>query len=119
MANQLTYSEITDLCAEKRITVTNLAKSTGMTLHGLKAGVQKQTLQSQVVFTICNLLGITPNRFFNWDEEKSTYSTNQVGVVNNQNIGTSNIELLHQQLAVKDEQIKQLQQLLNKVLDNQ
>lgn len=114
MANQLTYSEIVDLCAEKRITVTNLAKSTGMTLHGLKAGIQKQTLQSQVVFTICNLLGITPNRFFNWNEEKSTYSTNQVGVVNNQNIGAMGVEILQQQLAVKDEQIKQLLQLLNK-----
>lgn len=114
MANQLTYSEIVDMCAEKRITVTNLAKSIGMTLHGLKAGIQKQTLQSQVVFAICNLLGISPNRFFNWEESNSTYSTNQVGVVNNQNIGSVGIELLQQQLATKDEQIKQLLQLLNK-----
>lgn len=114
MANQLTYSEIVDICAEKRITVTNLAKGVGMTLHGLKAGVQKKTLQSQVIFTLCNLLSITPNRFFNWDDDKTTYNTNQVGMVNNQNIGAAGIEILQQQLQTKDEQIKQLFELLKK-----
>lgn len=119
MANQLTYSEITDLCADKRITFTNLAKSAGMTVHGLKYAIQKQTLQSQVVFTICNILGITPNQFFKWEDPASTFNTTQFGVMNSQNIGSAGIEILHQQLAVKDDQIKQLQQMLNKVLDNQ
>lgn len=114
MANQLTYSEIFDLCAEKRITVTNLAKGAGMTLHGLKAGLQQKTLKSSVVFTICKLLGITPNQFFNWDDGCPTFNTTQVGVLNNQQIGASGIELLQQQLATKDEQIKKLLDLLEK-----
>lgn len=114
MAKQLTYSEVVDLCAEKRITVTNLAKGVGMTLHGLKAGIQKKTLQSQVIFTLCSMLGISPNQFFSWDEDGTTFNTTQVGVMNNQNIGSVGIEILQQQLATKDEQIKQLLQLLNK-----
>ena len=52
--------------------------------------------------------------FPKWNEEKATYNTNQVGMVNHQNIGAAGIEILQQQLAIKDEQIKQLLQLLNK-----
>ena len=35
-------------------------------------------------------------------------------MVNHQNIGAMGVEILQQQLATKDEQIKQLLQLLNK-----
>lgn len=42
MNNQLTYSEIADLCANKRITFAALAKSAGMTPHGLKYAIQKK-----------------------------------------------------------------------------
>lgn len=114
MANQLTYSEILDLCAEKRITFASLAKSTGMTPHGLKYAIQKKTLQGGVIFTICSILNITPNKFFNWDSDSSTYNTTQVGVMNNQSIGAAGIELLQQQLVIKDEQIKHLLELLKK-----
>jgi DNA-binding Xre family transcriptional regulator len=115
MANQLTYSEIMDICAEKKITVTKLAENVQMTLHGLKAALQKQTVSSQVVFAICKELDITPNRFFRWEDCVSNYNTTQVGVMNSQNIGSNGIELLQQQLTVKDEQIKHLLNLLNKL----
>lgn len=114
MGNQLTYSEITDLCADKRITFASLAKSAGMTPHGLKYAIQKKTLQSCVISTICNILNITPNKFFNWESDSSTFTTTQVGVMNNQNIGAAGIEILQQQLQTKDEQIKELLHLLNK-----
>lgn len=114
MANQLTYSEIVDLCAEKRITFASLAKGAGMTPHGLKYAIQKKTLQGGVIFTICSILNITPNQFFNWDTDSATYNTTQVGVMNNQSIGAAGIEILQQQLQTKDEQIKQLLQLLDK-----
>lgn len=112
MINQLTYSEICDICAAKRITVTKLAERVEMTLHGLKGGLQRQTLSSQVIFSICKELGITPNQFFRWENGGDTFNTTQVGVMNNQNIGSNGIELLQHQLAVKDEQIKVLMELL-------
>ena len=114
MANQLTYMEVCDLCAVKKITATNLAKGVGMTLHGLKAALQEKTLKSSVIFTLCSLLDITPNQFFNWDCDKTTLNATQVGVMNNQNIGSVGIDILQQQLAIKDEQIKQLFELLKK-----
>lgn len=114
MANIMTYSELSDICDAKRILLKNVAESSGLTYDGLRNGMIKQSLGMIKVLRICEAVGITPNQFFGWNEEKSTYNNSLVGVVNNQNIGTSNIELLHQQLAVKDEQIKQLLQLLNK-----
>lgn len=119
MNNQLTYSEIADLCADKRITFAALAKSAGMTPHGLKYAIQKKTLQSGVISTICNILSITPNQFFNWEIDSSTFNTTQVGVMNSQNIGAAGIEILQQQLQTKDEQINQLHQLLNQFLSKQ
>lgn len=115
MTNHLTYSEISDICAEKRITVTKLAENVKMTLHGLKYALQRQTVSSQVVSSICRELDITPNRFFRWEDKCDTYNTTQVGVMNNQNIGTTGIDILQQQLAVKDEQIVHLLNLLNKL----
>ena len=113
MTNQLTYSEICDICAAKKITVTKLAEKVEMTLHGLKAGLQRQTLSSQVIYLVCKELGLTPNQFFRWESNGDTFNTTQVGVMNSQNIGSNGIEILQQQLAVKDEQIDKLINLLS------
>lgn len=112
MTNQLTYSEICDICAAKKITVTKLAEKVEMTLHGLKAGLQRQTLSSQVIYSVCKELCLTPNQFFRWESNGDTFNTTQVGVMNSQNIGSNGIELLQHQLVVKDEQIKVLMELL-------
>lgn len=110
----MTYSELQDLCYEKRISLTSVAESANMTLRGFRVGMINRTLQIKAIEAVCNRLNITPNQFLGWKEDSSTYQTNQLGVVNNQNIGTSGVEILQQQLAVKDEQIKQLLNLLNK-----
>lgn len=114
MANILTYSELSDICDAKRILLKNVAESSGLTYDGLRNGMIKQSLGMIKVLRICEAVGISPNQFFGWNEEKATYNTNQVGMVNNQNIGAAGIEILQQQLAIKDEQIKQLFELLKK-----
>lgn len=110
----MTYSELSDICDAKRILLKNVAESSGLTYDGLRNGMIKQSLGMIKVLRICEAVGITPNQFFGWNEEKSTYNNSLVGVVNNQNIGAMGVEILQQQLATKDEQIKQLLQLLNK-----
>lgn len=110
----MTYNELQDLCYEKRISMTTLAECADMTLRGFRTGMLNNTLQMKVVKQVCRKLNITPNRFFNWDLDSATYNTTQVGVTNNQNIGATGVDILQQQLAVKDEQIKQLLNLLNK-----
>ena len=114
MGNIMTYSELSDICDAKRILLKNVAESSGLTYDGLRNGMIKQSLGMIKVLRICEAVGITPNQFFGWNEEKSTYNNSLVGVVNNQNIGAIGVEILQQQLATKDEQIKQLLQLLNK-----
>lgn len=114
MDNIMTYSELSDICDAKRILLKNVAESSGLTYDGLRNGMIKQSLGMTKVLRICEAVGITPNQFFGWNEEKATYNTSQVGMVNNQNIGAMGVEILQQQLATKDEQIKQLLQLLNK-----
>lgn len=109
----MVYSEIQDLCAVRKMTVNELASLIGMTYQGLKASLNNQKMGMDKVDALCKVLRITPNEFFGWkDVVPTTYNATQVGMLNNQNIG--GIELLQKQLEVKDEQIKQLLNLLNK-----
>lgn len=108
----MTYSELTDLCFKKKISLTSIAESAGMTLRGFREGMNKRTLGIKVLEAVCKRLEISPNEFLGWKEQCSTFNTTQVGVMNNQNIGTNAVELLQHQLAVKDDQIKVLMELL-------
>lgn len=110
----MTYSELSDLCYMRKKSLTSIAESAGMTLRGFREGMNKQTLGIKAILPICESLGITPNEFFKVNDQVANYNTTQVGVMNNQNIGAAGIEILQQQLQTKDEQIKQLFQLLNK-----
>lgn len=112
--NMMTYSELSDLCYTRKKSLTSVAECANMTLRGFREGMNKQTLSIKAVLPICRELGISPNDFFGCNDNVATYNTNQVGVVNSQNIGAAGIEILQQQLAIKDEQIMHLLQLLNK-----
>lgn len=114
MGKIMTYSELSDICESKRILLKNVADKSGLTYDGLRNGMIKQSLGMTKVIRICEVVGITPNQFLGWNEEKTTYNTTQVGMMNNQQIGAAGIEILQQQLQTKDEQIKQLLNLLNK-----
>lgn len=114
MANIMSYSELSDICDAKRILLKNVAENSGLTYDGLRNGMNKQSLGMTKVLKICEYVGISPNQFFGYESIGQTFNTTQVGVMNSQNISNSSVDVLHQQLSVKDEQIKQLLQLLNK-----
>lgn len=113
MANQLTYSELSDFCYDNKIEIKSLCERIGITTQGLAKGMKKQSLGMLVVKALCDELKITPNRFYGY-ETSNTINATQYGISNSQNIGAIGVEILQQQLAMKDEQIKQLLQLLNK-----
>lgn len=115
MANIMSYSELSDFCYDNGVEIKSLCQKIGITTQGLAKGMKKQSLGMLVVKALCDELGISPNRFYGYESSGQTYNTTQVGVMNSQNIGATNIEILHQQLSVKDEQINQLIQLLNKL----
>lgn len=108
----MTYSELTDLCYARKISLTSVAESAGMTLRGFRDGMNNRSLGIKALESVCKKLEISPNEFLGWEEKRSTFNTTQVGVMNNQSIGSNGIDLLQHQLAVKDEQIRVLMELL-------
>jgi DNA-binding Xre family transcriptional regulator len=114
----MTYSELQDVVFEKKITIQEVANHIGMTYNGMKTSFENQTLPIRSVSALCEYLGITPNRFFNWKETKTNDIHNNNsniqngGVGNIQNADATTIAALQDQLRVKDEQIAKLLNLL-------
>ena len=109
----MTYSELIDICEKKQMLIKDVAAYVGMSYDGLRNGMNEQRLGMLKVLRLCECLGITPNQFYGV-ETPTTINANQYGLANSQNIGAVGIELLQQQLVVKDEQIKHLLELLKK-----
>lgn len=112
MGKIMTYNELSDFCRDNKIEIKSLCQNIGITTQGLAKGMKNQSLGMLVVKALCDELGISPNRFYGVDAP--TINATQYGLANSQNIGSVGIEILQQQLATKDEQIKQLLHLLNK-----
>lgn len=115
MENTLNYFELQDICSAKKITIAELCKRIGITRQGLQSGLERQSLGVRFVTAICNELKITPNQFFRMPENTTIIGNNiqQTGAVNMQQI-QDGMDILREQLAVKDRQIEQLLTLLNK-----
>lgn len=112
MGKIMSYNELSDFCRDNNIEIKSLCKNIGITTQGLAKGMKNQSLGMLVVKALCDELSISPNRFYG--VETPTINATQYGLANSQNIGATGIEILQQQLQTKDEQIKQLLQLLNK-----
>lgn len=113
--NTLTYSELQDICESRKILVKDLCSAIGMTYMGLKSGLERQSLGVKYVSAICEILKITPNQFFRLPDTTTVIGNNvqQTGTFNLQQI-QDGMDVLREQLAVKDRQIEQLLTLLNK-----
>lgn len=116
MCKIMSYSELSDFCYDNKIEIKSLCERIGITTQGLAKGMKKQSLGMLVVKALCDELNITPNRFYGYETSGQTFNTTQVGVMNSQNIGAMGVEILQQQLAVKDEQIKQLSEQIKQLL---
>ena len=114
----MNYYELQDLCEMKHKTVTNVARALGITLEGLKRGLNNESLSFRYVKPICDLLEITPNEFFRVNSNSGDTGCNKFG--QNQTINQVPVELndtlviLRSQLKEKDMQIEKLLNLLNK-----
>lgn len=114
MGKIMSYSELSDFCFDNGIEIKSLCQKIGITPQGLAKGMKLQSLGMLTIKALCDEIKVSPNRFFGYESSSSHFNINQAGVMNSQNIGFAGIELLQQQLQTKDEQIKQLLQLLNK-----
>ena len=108
----LSYNQLQTICEKKRLTITFVAESAGLTLSGLRKGIQKCSLSANVIVPLCKALGITPNDFFEIKTDTGDTGCNKYG--KNQTINqipnelTETIAILREQLKEKDAQINNL-----------
>lgn len=110
----MVYSEIQDLCQRRKTTVSDISCRIGMTYQGFKTSLETGKMSADKITLLCQALGITPNTFFGWEKiDPVTYIDSNIQNGNNNIMNLqSTIDVLKKQLTVKDEQIKDLLQLL-------
>lgn len=112
------YSELKDIAKAKNILIKDLAKEIGITRQGLQKVMDNETIGLNLVKRICEVLNISPSKFF--DSGSFGLILNN-GV--NQVVGNGNkmvienkdkeIEMLKQQIIDKEEIIKLLKEKIN------
>ena len=112
----LTYSELTDICEQKKIFVKSVHSALDMTDTGFRTAIKNQSLPIKKVLPLCDLLGISVNRFFGVDPVVNGDiihgNQNKLGRKQIINENKETVKILQDQLATKDEQIKMLMELL-------
>lgn len=113
------YNDLKDIAKNKNILIKDLAKEIGITRQGLQKVMDNETIELKLVKKICEVLNISPAKFF--DSGAFGLILNN-GV--NQVVGNGNkmiienkdreIEMLKQQIADKEEIIKLLKEKTNK-----
>ncbi len=116
----MNYNELKQIAKRKNILIKDLAKETGITRQGLQKVMDNETIELKLVKRICEKLDISPAKFF----DTGTFGLILNNGVN-QVVGNGNkmiienkdkeIEMLRQQIADKEEIIKLLKNLNQKL----
>ena len=111
----MTYNEIKFIAESKNLQIGDLDDQLGLARNGLKRSFERQTLSMSNVAQLCQILGITPNEFFGWEEPVAA-GGNYASHVTGGNTQNSNeaIKALKDQLKEKDRQIGRLLSILEK-----
>lgn len=111
----MTYNEIKFIAESKNLQMMDLDQDLDLARNGLKRSFERQTLPMSKVLQLCQILGISPNELFGWEEKSSNFGVyaSNISGVNNQNSNEA-IKALKEQLKEKDKQISRLLSLLEK-----
>lgn len=112
----MTYSELKDLSEIKGITLQSLAEEVDMTRSGFRSSIEKQTLPIAKVGILCNKLGISPNDFFSWKSGVVAQQIQTGCVGNAQYMDTHALDLLQEQLSIKDKQLCEAQGQISRLI---
>lgn len=108
----MNYKELREICETNKIRMADLAEAIEMTPAGVISAFDNQTLPIKKVLTICNLLAISPNRFFGVEAQHGDVvygGQNKNGRKQIINSGSQEtVQVLREQLAAKDAQIEKL-----------
>lgn len=113
----MNYNEIKFIAESKNMQMMDLDAELKLARNGLKRSFERQTLPMSKVLQLCQILGITPNEFFGWEEETSSFGNgNYASHISGGNTQNSNeaIKALREQLKEKDKQIDRLMKIIEK-----
>lgn len=113
----MVYSEIQDLCNLRKITIKELCSTIGMSYQGLKTSLETNKLSSDKIVLLCKSLLITPNDFFDWKLNTSAQQIQTGCVGNAQYMDTRAVDLLQEQLSIKDKQLCEAQEQISRLIN--
>lgn len=115
----MNYNELKFLATEKGYTIESFAHEIGISPAGLKKGIDSCKLGMDYIIKICNVLSITPNKFFGWENDTQVIGNgifaSHVSGGNTQNSNEAILALkdeLKAQRAIIKEKDKQINRLL-------
>lgn len=111
------YNELKNYCKTAKISLSDLASELGMTLDGLRTAFENQSLSIKQVLPICQKFAISPNTFFGVADGRTGDvihgNQNKFGRKQIINENKETVKILQDQLAIKDDQILRLMNLLD------
>ncbi|MCM1443636.1 MAG: helix-turn-helix domain-containing protein, partial [Muribaculum sp.] len=105
MDKRVTYSELKEIVESRKMTMKDFCGLIGMSAPGFSSGWERQSISMRYIPFICNVLKITPNRLFGYDDSSLQQNNQQYGLLNTNNQSIYDIDVLKEQIAVKDNQI--------------
>lgn len=113
----MTYTELRDITEKKGILIKSVAAAVDMTTQGLQSSIENQTIPAKKILPLCTILGITLNEFFGVDPvvhgDVIHGNQNKFGKKQIINENKETVKILQDQLAIKDDQILRLMNLLD------
>lgn len=113
----MNYNELKEIAKIKNILVKDLATEIGVTRQGLQKMIDNETIELRLVKKICELLNISPSKFFEIGNYGLNISTGHVQSGNGNKMILENkdreIEMLREQIADKNEIIRMLREMLD------
>lgn len=113
------YNKLKSILNERKITVADFSAQLKMTRQGLQKSLDNGLLPYDKVVICCRLLSISPNEFFEWEEESQSFGNgNYVSHVSGGNTQNSNeaILSLREELKEKGGIIKEKDKQINRLL---
>lgn len=113
----MTYCELKDLSEIKGVTLQSLADEVNMTRTGFRSSIENQTLPISKVGALCKKIGISPNDFFSWKSNTAPQQIQTGCVGNAQYMDTRAVDLLQEQLSIKDKQLCEAQEQISRLIN--
>lgn len=113
----MTYSELKDHAEARKISLQSIAEMLDMSSRGMQQSFENQTLPIKKVVKLCELFQISPNDFFCWKSNLQLQQIQTGCVGNAQYMDTRAVDLLQEQLKIKDKQLSEAQEQISKLIN--